>query len=237
MTSVRPARSCTTRSFVAKAAGTPDAVPNPTGNVVFHRYATIDCTGTPVDQTVALTPGTPSTAISNDFAPTGNMSYRADYQGDANYPAATGACEPLTVTPAPAPRIAIVKNPQTQSVAVGRHGAVHDHGHQRREHRADERDCHRPGRAGCNRNSALIPALASMDPGETVIYRCTKPNVRASFANVATAVGTPPSGPNVTATDRAQIKVTPLKPPAKPNKPKKPKKPSTVTHKKPKVTG
>ena len=65
-----------------------------------------------------------------------------------------------------------------------------------------------------------------MEPGETVTYRCTKPNVRASFDNVATAVGTPPSGPNVTATDRAQIKVRPLQTAAKPNKPKKPKKPS-----------
>ena len=72
-----------------------------------------------------------------------NMSYQADYQGDANYPAATGACEPLTVTPAPAPRIAIVKNPQTQidRRRAARRGS--HHGHQRREHRADERDRHR----------------------------------------------------------------------------------------------
>jgi uncharacterized repeat protein (TIGR01451 family) len=31
------------------------------------------------------------------------MSYRADYQGDANYPARSGACEPLTVTTTPPP--------------------------------------------------------------------------------------------------------------------------------------
>ena len=77
------------QAFVAKAAGTPDAAPAPAGNVVFHRYATIDCTGTPTDQTVALTPGNPSTAVSDNFAPTANMSYRADYLGDASYPAAT----------------------------------------------------------------------------------------------------------------------------------------------------
>jgi hypothetical protein len=70
-----------------------------------------------------------------------------------------------------------------------------------------------------------------------VTYRCTKTNVQASFDNVATAVGTPPSGPNVTASDRAEIKARALKPAnTKPKKPKKPK-PTTVTHKKPKVTG
>src|SRR5262249_42630443 len=69
--------------FVAKAAGTPAAVAAPAGNVVFHRYPTLDCTGTPSDQTVALTPGSPSTAVTNDFAPTANISYQAVYLGDA----------------------------------------------------------------------------------------------------------------------------------------------------------
>ena len=68
---------------------------------------------------MALTPGNPSTAVSDNFAATANMSYRADYLGNANYAAVTGACEPLTVTPVPAPTIAIVKNPAKQSVAVG----------------------------------------------------------------------------------------------------------------------
>ena len=56
--------------FVDRLAGTPASVPNPTGNVIFHRYATIDCTGAATDQTVALTAGSPSTALSADFAPT-----------------------------------------------------------------------------------------------------------------------------------------------------------------------
>ena len=105
--------------FVDRLAGTPASVPNPTGNVVFHRYATMDCSGAATDQTVALTAGSPSTALSADFAPTANMSFKADYLGDANYPARSGACEPLTVTPVPAPAIAIVKNPKSQTVAVG----------------------------------------------------------------------------------------------------------------------
>jgi hypothetical protein len=83
--------------FVTKAAGTPAAVPNPTGNVVFHRYATIDCTGAAVDQTVAL--AADGTTESSTFTTTGDMSYKADYLGDANYPARSGACEPLASTP------------------------------------------------------------------------------------------------------------------------------------------
>ena len=73
----------------ADPPGTPDAVPAPGGTVVFHRYTTADCTGTATDQRVALTPGNPSTAVSDNFAAIANMSYRADYLGDASYPAAT----------------------------------------------------------------------------------------------------------------------------------------------------
>ena len=108
------------KAFVDRVVGTPAGVPAPTGTVIFHRYATADCMGTPAtNQTVALTPGSPSTAVSDDFAPTSNMSYQVEYLGDANYPARTAACEPLTVTPAPAPGIAIVKNPKSQSIAMG----------------------------------------------------------------------------------------------------------------------
>jgi len=81
--------------FVAKTAGTPAAVPNPTGNVVFHRFATLNCTSASVDQTVAL--AADGTAESSSFTTTGDMSYQAEYLGDANYPAHTGACEPLHV--------------------------------------------------------------------------------------------------------------------------------------------
>ena len=91
----------TIRDFVrvARDPNTSPSVPNPTGTVVFHRYTTADCSGTPTNQSVTLTPGNPSTATSDDFTPTSNMSYRAEYLGDVNYPPGTGACEPLTVTP------------------------------------------------------------------------------------------------------------------------------------------
>jgi hypothetical protein len=82
--------------FVARTAGTPAAVvANPTGNVIFHRYATIGCTGASVDETVAL--AADGTAESGNFTATADMSYQAHYNGDSNYPAHDGACEPLTV--------------------------------------------------------------------------------------------------------------------------------------------
>jgi uncharacterized repeat protein (TIGR01451 family) len=221
--------------FVSRLAGTPAGVPDPSGNVVFHRYATIDCSGAAVDQTVALTPGSPSTALSADFAPTSNMSYRADYLGDANYPARSGACEPLTVTPVPAPAIAIVKNPKSQTVAVGGTATFSITVTNAGNTVLTDVTVTDPLTPNCNRTKADIPALASMAPGATVTYTCTRPNVRAGFDNVATATGTPPSGPNVTATDTAPVKTKALTPAKKKKTPKK--KPKVVSHKKPKATG
>jgi uncharacterized repeat protein (TIGR01451 family) len=172
------------------------------------------------------------------------MSYRAEYLGDANYPPGLGACEPLTVTPIPHPAIAIVKNPKGQTVAKGGTAtftitvtntgdvALHD------VHVDD------PLSPGCSRTKADIPGLALMDPGAAVTYTCTRPNVQSKFTNVATATGTPPTGPDVTASDAAPVKVAVLKPTPKPkpkpiiHKQKKPKpRPKVVTHHKPKVTG
>jgi len=223
--------------FVERVAATPASVPNPTGNVIFHRYATIDCTGTATNQTVTLTSGAPSTAVSDDFAPTANMSYRAEYLGDANYPARTGACEPLTVTPVPAPAIAIVKNPKSQTVAVGGTATFTITVTNAGNTVLTDVTVVDPLSPNCNRTKADIPALASMAPGATVTYSCTRPNVRANFDNVATATGTPPSGPNVTATDTAPVKTRALTPAKKKVVKKKKKKPKVVSHKKPKATG
>ena len=150
------------RVQVQRVGGTPASVPNPTGTVVFHRFATIDCTGASTDQSVALTQGDPSTAVSADFAPTANISYRADYSGDANYPAHTGACEPLTVTPVPQPAIAIVKNPKSQTVTVpgtARFTITVTNVGNTVLTNVTVTD---PLSPNCNRTSAQIPALASM---------------------------------------------------------------------------
>jgi uncharacterized repeat protein (TIGR01451 family) len=222
--------------FVAKTAGTPAGVPDPTGNVVFHRYTTIDCTGTATNQTVALTAGSPSTAVSDAFASVGNMSYSAEYLGDANYPARTGACEPLTVTPVPAPAIAIVKNPKSQTVAGGGTATFTITVTNVGNTVLTDVNVVDPLSPNCNRTKAQIPALASMAPGASVTYTCTRPNVTAGFDNVGTATGTPPTGPNVSASDTAPVKVRALTP-AKKVVAKKKKKPKVVSHKKPKATG
>jgi uncharacterized repeat protein (TIGR01451 family) len=57
----------------------------------------------------------------------------------------------------------------------------------------------------CTRTSSTIAGLASMAPGASVMYVCTLANVAGSFTNFATATGTPPSGPEVSATDSALV--------------------------------
>jgi uncharacterized repeat protein (TIGR01451 family) len=52
-----------------------------------------------------------------------------------------------------------------------------------------------------------------MASGASVTYNCSLTNVTASFTNIATATGTPPTGSNVTATDSAPVTVTPPPPP------------------------
>jgi uncharacterized repeat protein (TIGR01451 family) len=64
----------------------------------------------------------------------------------------------------------------------------------------------------CNRTSTQIPALASMAPGASVTYTCNRANVTVGFTNVANVVGTPPSGPNVTDSDDARVRVQVLRP-------------------------
>ena len=83
------------KAFVTKGAGVPAAAPAPTGTITFHRFTSLNCTGASVDETVPL--AADGTAESSGFTVTADLSYRADYSGDANYPAASGACEPLSL--------------------------------------------------------------------------------------------------------------------------------------------
>jgi hypothetical protein len=85
---------------VAKVAGTPASVPNPTGTVSFTLYNNGSCNGT----VVATDPNKPlngnGVATSATFTTPnggGSFSYRAHYNGDANYPAHDAACEPFSV--------------------------------------------------------------------------------------------------------------------------------------------
>jgi hypothetical protein len=87
---------------VAKAGGTPVSVPDPTGTVDFTLYNNGTCNGT----VVATDPGRPldasGVATSANFTTpaSGTFSYKAHYNGDANYPAHdAAACESFTVQP------------------------------------------------------------------------------------------------------------------------------------------
>jgi uncharacterized repeat protein (TIGR01451 family) len=221
--------------FVTRDPNTSASIPNPTGTVIFHRYTTGNCSGTSTDQSVALTQGNPATAVSADFAPTAPtadtmISYKADYSGDANYPAGSGACEPLTVHVQPNPAIAIVKNPKSQSIPVGATAKFTITVTNTGNTVLTNVTVTDPLSPNCNRTSAQLPALASMKPGDHVTYSCTRPNVQNKFTNQATATGTPPVGPNVTATDTAPVTVT------RPFIIKKVH-PKVTSHKRPKATG
>ena len=62
----------------------------------FNLYAGLTCSGTATSsQTVAI--AADGTAESSTTTAAADLSYQAVYAGDANYPAHTGACEPLHV--------------------------------------------------------------------------------------------------------------------------------------------
>ena len=69
--------------------------------------------------------------------------------------------------------------------------------------------------------------IGTLTPGQSVSYKCTKPNVTADFDNVAIATGHAGST-TVTAQDTAHVNA---------KAPFVPKKPKIVSHKKPKTTG
>src|SRR5262249_17837273 len=92
------------------ADGAPASAPVPGGKVVFHRYATSDCTGTKVDdETVAL--ATDGTAESRAYTVATDTSYRADYLGDASYAAAVGVWDRLRPLFLPPPGLSVAKCP------------------------------------------------------------------------------------------------------------------------------
>jgi len=85
---------------VSKAAGTPAAVPAPTGTVDFTLFNSIDCTGTVVatDPSKPLNASGVATSVGFNTPTAGGLfSYLAHYDGDANYAPADAQCEPFQV--------------------------------------------------------------------------------------------------------------------------------------------
>jgi uncharacterized repeat protein (TIGR01451 family) len=129
-------------------------------------------------------------------------------------PATPPAVTPALVTPQVAAAISITKSPATQAIASGSTAnftiVVTNTGNVPLSN-VKVTD---PLTPNCDRTSETIPALASMTPNASVTYTCKLADVTARFTNIATATGTPPSGPNVTATDSASVTVkAPFTPP------------------------
>jgi hypothetical protein len=83
---------------VTKTSGTPASVPNPTGTVDFTLYDNGTCNGNVVASDPNKPLGATGIATSATFtipAAVGTYSYLAHYNGDANYPAHDGPCEPF----------------------------------------------------------------------------------------------------------------------------------------------
>jgi uncharacterized repeat protein (TIGR01451 family) len=132
------------------------------------------------------------------------------------------------VAPATHPAIAIVKNPKSQTVTVGQTATftitVTNTGDVALTN-VTVADALSPN---CNRT------IGTLAPGASTSYTCTRPNVTASFNNVAVVSGTA-GGTTITAQDTAPVTArAPLKPKSVTKKVVKPK---VVSHRKPKATG
>jgi uncharacterized repeat protein (TIGR01451 family) len=133
-------------------------------------------------------------------------------------PAKTSAAPPPVPAPLAAPShpaIAISKSPKTQTIPSGSSAAftiaVTNTGDVPLTN-VFVTDALSPD---CVASASTIAELSSLGPGASVTYTCTTANVTANFTNVATDTGTPPIGPNVTATDTAAVVVTaPFLPPS-----------------------
>jgi uncharacterized repeat protein (TIGR01451 family) len=131
------------------------------------------------------------------------------------------------VPPATHPAITIVKNPKSQTVTSG--GTAN--------FTITVTNTGDVALTNVTVSDALSPncnkTIGTLNPGQSTSYTCTRPNVTASFNNVAVATGH--AGPTtVTAQDTAPVTAK-----AAPLKPKKVTKvtPKVVSHKKPKATG
>jgi hypothetical protein len=107
---------------VAKTAGTPASVQAPTGTVDFTLFQSMDCTGTVLQSDPGKPLNAAGLATSATFTvnTSGAYSYRAHYNGDANYPPKDAGCEPFTVAQPFGPRLTpgFWKNHQAATTAL-----------------------------------------------------------------------------------------------------------------------
>jgi uncharacterized repeat protein (TIGR01451 family) len=136
----------------------------------------------------------------------GTYYWVASYGSDTNNAASSTTCGDENETPLVIkPHISVSKSPDAQTILIGQTAnftiQVTNDGDSTLTN-VVVTDALAPG---CARTSADIPALASMAAGASATYTCSLANVTASFTNVAVATGTPPVGPNVSASDTAAV--------------------------------
>ena len=210
----------------AKLAG---ATSDAGGTVTYTVYTNTTCTGGAQDAgTKTVSNGVVPNSNTLTFPNAGDYYWQAAYSGDANNAASTSPCTsehlvvsspPSPPSPPPAaqnPAISITKNPKGQTIQSGSNASFAITVTNTGNVTLTNVTVSDPLTPDCSKTSATISALASMAPGASVSYNCSLANVTSNFTNVATATGTPPSGPNVTASDSAPVTVTVTPPPSHP---------------------
>jgi surface adhesion protein len=99
-TTIAPGTVVHDEATVTNTAGTPAAIPAPTGTVTFTLFNGTGCNGTTVstDPNEPLNAGGVATSVTfTTPAGGGPFSYLAHYNGDANHPQRDAGCEPFTV--------------------------------------------------------------------------------------------------------------------------------------------
>jgi uncharacterized repeat protein (TIGR01451 family) len=181
------------------------------GTVTYTVYSDINCTQNPQDAgTADVSGGDVGNSNGIQFNNAGDFYWQAVYSGDDSNNGATSPCnsennEHLLVD---SPSISITKNPKAQSINSGGTAnftiTVTNTGTTTLTN-VTVTDAQAPGCA----NSAI----GTLTAGQSTSYNCSLAGVTSSFTNSATATGTPPVGPNVTATDTAPVTVNPVIPP------------------------
>jgi uncharacterized repeat protein (TIGR01451 family) len=182
------------------------------GSIVFSLYSDVNC-----KNQIALTPAQSTVAVngngdyqSGNYVPTapGTYYWTASYSGDAKNQAISTACNDANESSfVLAPHISVSKTPASQTILGGSSASftievTNDGNVLLTDVRVT--DALAPG---CDRTSLDIPALGLMAPGAHVSYQCSLASVSTSFTNVAVATGTPPVGPDVSASDSADVVV------------------------------
>src|SRR5581483_10240364 len=118
--------------------------------------------------------------------------------------------KPPTPSPTPKPKIAIIKDPASQTIATGATANFKITVTNTGNTTLSDVTVTDPLSPDCDKN------LGTLGVGDSKTYTCSKPNVSAGFQNVATVTGKPPTGARVKASDHANVKVQAFVPPQHP---------------------